>query len=163
MNSPSFFRAPSHFFKSAYLALAVVAVYAYFLTSLPSKLPQLPKPQARLISKIEPTSAVHAAIYSIYLSTGHVSETVSGNPSTKQIQAYSTQPVLPAHTKADVQTTLQATKVHPIKVVIQASQKASVQPHLKLTETNSPMEAVANATLGVRLKFILHSTSLTPY
>ena len=151
MNSPSFFSAPSRFFKSAYLALAVVAVYAYFLTSLRSKLPQSPKPQARLISKIEPTSAVHAAISSISLSTSHVSRTVSGNPSTKRIKAQSTRPLLPAHTKTVVEPIAHATKVHTTKMVTQASQKASVQPHIKPMETHSPMEAVANATLGVRL------------
>ncbi|CAF9910117.1 MAG: hypothetical protein HETSPECPRED_009616 [Heterodermia speciosa] len=148
MTSPSFFNAPPRFFKSIYLALVVVAVYASFFTSLPSKLPQLPKPHASIPSKVEPTSTVHDAISSDFRFSTHVSGSVSGNPSTKRIKAQSTQSLLRSHTKAVVQTIPQATKVHPTNMVTQPSQKAGTKPHTKPTETNSPMEAVANATLG---------------
>ena len=152
MTSPSFFSVPSRLLKSACLAFVVVAVYAYFFTSLPSKLPQLPKPQATLTSKIEPTSAVHVPIPSFSLSTSHVSRIVSGNPSTKRrIKAHSTQAASPAYTDSVTQPIIQATKVHTTKMVTQASPKAGAQPHIKPIETISPMDAVANATLGVRL------------
>ena len=163
MTSPSFFNAPPRFFKSIYLALVVVAVYASFFTSLPSKLPQLPKPHASIPSKVEPTSTVHDAISSDFRFSTHVSGSVSGNPSTKRIKAQSTQSLLRSHTKAVVQTIPQATKVHPTNMVTQPSQKAGTKPHTKPTETNSPMEAVANATLGVRLHSTFYGTSLTPY
>ena len=163
MTSPSFFSTPPRFFKSAYLALVVVAVYAYFFTSLPSKLPQLSKPQARITSMVEATSTVHDAISSDSLFSTHVSGSVSGNPSTKRIKAQSTQSLSRSHTKAVVQTIPQATKIHPTKMVTQPSQKASTKPHTKPTETNSPMAAVANAMLGVRLQSMLYGTSLTPY
>ena len=163
MTSPSFFSAPPRFFKSAYLALVVIAVYAYFFTLLPSKLPQLSKPHASTTINVKPTSAVHDAISSDSLSSTHVSGTVSGNPSTEQTKAHSTQPLLRSHTKAVVQPIPQATKVHPTKMVTQPSQTASTKPHTKPVDTNSPMEAVANATLGVRLQSMLYGTSLTPY
>lgn len=150
MTSPLFSALP-RYFKSACLALVVVAVYTYLFTSLPSKLPQLPKPQDRLTSKAKTSSEVHAAIPSISLSTSHVSATVSGNPSTKRVKAFSFQSVSRAHIKAVAQPIIQATKVYPTKMVTRASQKATVQPHIKPTEAISPVEAVANATLGVRL------------
>ena len=151
MTLHSFFNAPSRFFKSAYLALVVVAVYVYFFMSFPSNLTQLPtKPQARPASKTEPTSAVHAVIPNISLSTSYVSRTVSDAPSTQRIKAHSSQSLLPAYTEAIAQPIIQVTEEHSTKTFTQASQKSSVQPHLKPTNTNTPMETVANTTLGVR-------------